>query len=132
MKAYTKNIFFVVLFAFLAISCRKEKPDSDGSILQLARVRVGSTIISLQATVANVPVDKNVFVEFSSPVDTALARTSIRLALQDGTPVSCSVSFLDEFKTVVLVPETILQTNTTYKLSIAKNLKGSDGSSFPG
>lgn len=132
MKAYTKNIFFVVLFAFLAISCKKEKPDSDGSILQLARVRVGSTVLSLQATVANVPVDKNVFVEFSSPVDTALARTSIRLALQDGTPVSCSVSFLDEFKTVVLVPETILQTNTTYKLSIAKNLKGSDGSSFPG
>lgn len=132
MKAYTKNIFFVVLFAFLAISCRKEKPDSDGSILQLARVRVGSTILSLQATVANVPVDKNVFVEFSSPVDTALARTSIRLALQDGTPVSCRVSFLDDFKTVVLIPETILQTNTTYKLSIAKTLKGSDGSSFPG
>ncbi|MGB9747088.1 MAG: glucoamylase family protein [Bacteroidales bacterium] len=134
MKAYTKNFFLVVLFAFLAISCKKEKPDneSDGSILQLARVRVGSTVLSLQATVANVPVDKNVFVEFSSPVDTALARTSIRLALQDGTPVSCSVSFLDELKTVVLVPETILQTNTTYKLSIAKTLKGFDGSSFPG
>lgn len=134
MKTNTKNILLVVLIAFLAFSCKKEKPDNgpDGSILQLARVRVGSVVLSLQTVVSNVPVDKNIFVEFSSPVDTASARSGIHLTLQDGTPVPCEVSFLDAFKTVVLIPGTPLRNNTPYRLSIAKTIKGSDGSAFPG
>ncbi|NLI23917.1 MAG: Ig-like domain-containing protein, partial [Bacteroidales bacterium] len=133
MKTNT-NILLVVLIAFLAFSCKKEKPDNgpDGSILQLARVRVGSVVLSLQTVVSNVPVDKNIFVEFSSPVDTASARSGIHLTLQDGTPVPCEVSFLDAFKTVVLIPGTPLRNNTPYRLSIAKTIKGSDGSAFPG
>lgn len=134
MNARTKNILLIVLFSFLAIYCKKEKPDdgTEGNILQLARVRVGSVVLSLQAVVSNVPVDKNVFVEFSSAVDTASARASIHLSLQNGTPVPCEVSFLDAFKTVVLIPGTTLRNNTTYKLTIAKTIKGLDGSAFPG
>lgn len=134
MKTNTKNILPFILIAYLAISCKKEKPDDgpDGNILQLARVRVGSVVLSLQTVVSNVPIDKNVFIEFSSPVDTASARTGIHLNLQDGTLVPCEVSFLDAFKTVVLIPGTTLQNKTTYKLNIAKTIKGYDGSAFSG
>ncbi len=63
MNARTKNILLIVLFSFLAIYCKKEKPDdgTEGNILQLARVRVGSVVLSLQAVVSNVPVNQNVF-----------------------------------------------------------------------
>ncbi len=71
---------WLVALAVLALSCEKKDPDGGtAGNVQLIRAKVGTVYLDLQNTVGEIPVDKNVIIEFSNVLDTASAVKSILL-----------------------------------------------------
>jgi len=129
---YRTILPLLLALSVLPLSCKKENPEKTGSVIQLVRVRAGTTTLSLQDTTVNVPVDKNIIIEFSNQLDTGTVGQNIFLTQTDGSPVPSSVTYMDNYKTVVLIPSESLSYLTKYKLSIEAGLKGLSEETFPG
>ena len=121
-------------FLLLLPSC--DKKDNGDQInpgtLQLSRVRIGSVLLSPDQMITNVPADKNIFIEFSSAPDTGTLQGNIILLKNGSAPASFSYSFIDDLRTVVLVPSQQLDYFTEYSLNISGGIKGPNNESFPG
>jgi hypothetical protein len=124
----------LLLFFLSALSCKKDNGDPpDPGTLQLVRARAGNTTLSHNQSTANIPVNSNFYIEFSSAVDTASTRESVLLIkTEDDQSVNIEISFTDENKTVMLTPVSHLENSVAYKVSISPEMKGANKQSFPG
>ncbi len=96
----------MVVFTFTLFSC-ENKDKNDGippGNVQLIRSRVGTVYLDLMKTVSEIPVDKNIVIEFSNVLDTSTVRKSILLKKEGTAQVDVSVSYMDDNRTVVLIP----------------------------
>lgn len=123
----------LVTITLLFFSCEGKNPGGgDPGIVQLIRSKVGTVYLDLQNTVADLPVDKNIIVEFSNILDTATVRKSILLKKNGITIIPVSVSYMDEYRTAVLIPLQNLEHYADYTLDITSSLKGINRETFPG
>ncbi|MFZ2286374.1 MAG: glucoamylase family protein [Bacteroidales bacterium] len=124
---------WLVALAVLATSCENKDPGGgNAGTVQLVRAKVGTVYLDLQSTVGEIPVDKNIVIEFSNVLDTASARKSILLKKNSITTITGSYSFLDERRTVAFTPSLNLEHYADYTLEVASSLKGVNGEIFPG
>lgn len=131
MRNRLRGVWLIIL-SLLALSCDRNDPGPDPGNVQLIRARVGTVYLDLQTTVADIPVNRNVVVEFSNSLDTASARKSILLKKGGTTAVPAAVSFIDENRSVVLQPFSDLDYYSEYLLEISSSLRGSNRETFPG
>jgi hypothetical protein len=123
----------VVIIALLFFSCEGKNPDGgDPGVVQLIRSKVGTVYLDLQNTITDLPVDKNIIVEFSNILDTSTVRNSILLKKNGSVQLACRVSYMDDNRTVVLTPSQNLEYFTDYTLDITSSLKGFNRETFPG
>ena len=123
----------IVALALSVVSCDKKDPgDGDTGYVQLIRSKVGTVYLDLQTTVTDIPIDKNIVVEFSNILDTSTVRKSILLKKNGSTETACTVSYMDENRTVVLTPLQNLEHYADYTLDITSSLKGAAKETFPG
>ena len=122
----------LIILSLLELSCDRDDPGPDPGNVQLIRARVGTVYLDLQVAVADIPVDKNVLVEFSNGLDTASARKSILLKKGGVTAVPATVSFIDDNRTVVLQSAVNLDHFADYTLEITSSLRGANRETFPG
>lgn len=132
-----KNPVFAVLLSILALftgSCKKDVPsgNTNPGTLQLIGARVGTTSLVYQGENQNMPYDKNIIIDFTGALDTSTVRSSISLKQADQTTVTLTYAYLNEFKSVVLIPSKSLASLSSYTLEINNALKGASGQSFAG
>jgi len=124
-------LFFIITLSGCSKNSENPQPPSN-VLLQLQRVRVGSNILYPDKSNENIPVDKNIFVEFSTMVDTASVRKNISLLDENNLPVQTGVNYLDNYQTIVLIPVDSLDNMAGYTIHIDAGLKGKDQEGFPG
>ncbi len=133
MKKFYSASLIIFLGLIIAFSCKKETPSNPGptGTVQLASIKVGSTILDLEGSNPDVPVESIIYLQFNNELDSVSAKTSITLE-KSGNSVDHSISFANEYKTIVFTLNNPLNYQTSYILQIASSLKGSSGETFPG
>ncbi len=132
-----KKPVYLILLAILVLftgSCKKDVPSGNTNLgtLQLIGARVGNTSLVYQGENLNMPYNKNIIIDFTGALDTSTVRTSISLKQADQTNVTLTYAYLNEFKSVVLIPSKSLASLSSYTLEINSGLKGASGQSFSG
>lgn len=131
-----KSCFRVVWFVFCVLSLHScDKKDNNGGspgYVQLIRSSIGTLFLDPAKAIGEIPVDKNIVIEFSNELDTTVVRNSILLKKEGMTLVPVSVSYMNGNRTVVLVPIENLVHLTGYTLEINSSLKGINRETFPG
>ena len=128
----------VLLFGLIAcvlsfVSCKRDngsKPNP--GILQLARVSLGQSLLSLTGENKNLPVDQSILIDFNSTLDTNTVKNSVILKKSDDSIISVKISYSNSLKTISLTPRHALENTTIYTLTIAATITGSKGERFPG
>jgi len=133
MRSIFRSIWIAVIVLCL-YSCESK----GGSIIpppgnvQLVRSRIGTVYLDLLQPVSEIPVDRNIVIEFSNVLDTTAVRNSILLKKDGIVRVAVNVSYMDENRTVVLIPLKNLDHLADYTLEITSSLKGINSETFPG
>ena len=124
----TKNKLSVfIILACLFFGCKNDEPDT-GS-LDLLQIVIGSTEIDLNGTSENLPIDRNISVIFSNPLDQSSVINSITLS--NGTEnVNINLSFSSQDKNVIISPIGALSNNVVYTLRLSDQLQGANGQRF--
>lgn len=133
MKTIFRAVWLLV-FTFALVSC-ENKDNNDGippGHVQLIRSRVGTVYLDLIQTVPEIPVDKYIVIEFSNVLDTSTVKKSILLKKEGTVIVDVKVSYMDDNRTVVLIPFKDLDHYIDYTLEITSSLKGINKETFPG
>lgn len=131
MRSYLKTSW-IVFFAFCLYSCEKGGSNIPPGNVQLVRSRIGTVYLDLAQAIPEIPVDKNIIIEFSNILDTTVVRNSILLKKEGTTIVPAKFSYMDENRTVVLAPVKNLDHLAGYTLEITSSLKGINQEIFPG
>ncbi|MBA3648789.1 MAG: Ig-like domain-containing protein [Chitinophagales bacterium] len=123
----------VILFFIVFISCKKDTPVESGNTLQVSVIQAGITNLNLtsDSSNVNVPTDQPLTVSFNQAIDTASAASSISLSY-GGNNIPLQFSFLNENKTISIMPSGNLINSTFYTLEIRETLKGANGGAFTG
>jgi hypothetical protein len=133
MKILFRGVWLLI-FTITLFSC-ENKDKNDGippGYVQLVRSRVGTVYLDLMQTVHEIPVDKNIVIEFSNVLDTSTVKKSILLKKEGTAIVDVKVSYMDDNRTVVLIPFQDLDHYIDYTLEITSSLKGINKETFPG
>lgn len=121
-----KKLSLWFLLLALLPGCDEDEPKD----VTLMQVFIGSTQINLEPPgTSNVPADQSITLIFSSQVDQISASEAIGLenAIQQ---VPITLGFSEN--RVQIYPQGILESNTTYTVSISNALRSNDGGSFAG
>jgi hypothetical protein len=125
--------WLLAVYVIIAFSCDSKDDDNNHhGILQLISTKVGTVYLTLNETKTEVPVDKNIIIEFSNMLDTSTVNANIKLYKEDSEVSDFKISFSDEFKTIVLTISQNLNYLTDYTLKILPDIRGINGESFPG
>ena len=130
MKTHFFYASLLSMLFMLSFSCKKEDGSKAG-ILQLASVKMGTTLLDLQNVTTDLPIDQAVTIAFNSKLDTLTVGKSISLKKEDNTLVVARISYLNDNYTIVFTPAQPLDNGTNYTLDISSGIKGSQGESFP-
>jgi hypothetical protein len=125
------KIYISLFFLLVCSSCKKEGPVPDPGILQISSLRAGTIDISTTGSSANIPVDKPIVINFSSALKTSSIQEGINLKL-DVANVAFEIAFLNENRSVSLLPKPDLLNNKEYTLTILDKVVGENGERFPG
>lgn len=111
-----------------------EPPDDQVGFLQLVDIRIGTYDVAISGGSTNddAPTDQPIILSFSLPLEQSNAAPSISLLDDDNQLVDCSMSFLDNNRTVSLLPPGELASNRQYRITVSDQLKGVGGETFPG
>lgn len=132
MKIAKKYILFLIFLVAL-FSCEKEKEVKEYGTLQLTRVLAGTQTLSANDTCLQIPVISTFEIQFSSVLDTALARHSISLRRLDSiSNCEIQISFSNDNKSILVSPKLGLSYLSLYNLSISAGLKGLKKETFAG
>ncbi|MDN5211846.1 glucoamylase family protein [Fulvivirgaceae bacterium BMA12] len=117
---------FLVLAGIL-LGCKENDPDIRN--LELMQIFVGSMEIDNNGTSEDLPVDRNISLVFSNPIDQSTAASAISLRDEKQT-VDINLNFSSQDKNIVVSPIGPLGNNTVYTLSVSNLLKGAGGQHF--
>jgi hypothetical protein len=134
-----RHIFFwIILLGWLVLleSCDKDDPQTNtqGSI-QLNSVLVGTYALDLNSSTNNnrAPVDKPIVATFSMALNQNSVQSALTLKSKaTGQVIPFEISYLNNNKTVSILPDQNLGSNDTYTLTISDELRGIDNQSFLG
>ncbi|MEM9896845.1 MAG: Ig-like domain-containing protein, partial [Bacteroidota bacterium] len=125
----------VLPLLFIACSilngCDDNNDESIVGNFQLTALRVG-TVNILASESDLVPVDKSIVCSFAKPLDTTTVRNAISVFSKRHPSFDFSLSYLDDQKTISILPNASLEKNTTYTIAIKNSLKADDESIFLG
>ena len=122
-KTILHQVIFVLCW-LMVTGCNHDDPKPGP--FSLTSAFAGSRALQPGTITNDVPIDQSIALNFSRAVDRSMANEAI--VLTDGTsPVAMDLSFSTQDKTVILFPRSLLQSNTTYTLSVGKELKSADG-----
>ncbi len=128
-----KNL--LILLTIFTIACGSDDDQADapsqGGLLQLASVKVGTTTLLPSSVVGDLPIDQNILISFNQSLDTGSAKNLITLKNQDGGTLNLSYSFIDSDKSVSLIPDSLLENDQEYQIQIGE-VKSIIGDKFPG
>lgn len=104
--------------------------DDNRSSLALLKAVAGTVEINISgAMTEGLPVDRDITLFFSSPLNRSTVVPSVRL-LRGSEVIAVSVDVGSDGRTIVLHTQGLLSANTTYTIDISAALKGSDGAAF--
>ena len=131
MKKYLPILFLSLCIIALS-SCKEEKEDVDYGIVQILKAKSGS--ISLNSVDKNLglEVDQGFLISFSSSIDTTTVPQNVEILNSNNTAVTCSYSYQDDQRTIIVLPDSDLENSTDYSLIISAKLKGKNKESFAG
>lgn len=125
-----KYILRILTFLLLVLQCAcKDDPETRSLILMSAHM--GPVALVQNSVVNNVPPDQGIVLQFSSPVSTHTAETSVILK-QNGAVIALTFSFADQGKSMTIQPTADLLANTEYMLTITSQLRGAADEVFAG
>lgn len=128
-----KLIYIPLFLVFLLVSmCRKDKiGNDDKGNIQLVSVKIGNSVLDVNADIKDVPVDQPVRINFASAIDTATIRESVAIKDNNSNLQKFSFSMFDK-STLLLFTTSQLAYSSDFTLTISENFKGLSGESFPG
>lgn len=128
LKKYSVLLFIVV--ATLTGCNNDEQTNKD---LRLLQAFIGSTELNTSGTsiTENLPTDRSITLNFSTPLNRTSAANAVTLSNADGI-VSTSVSFSAQDKSLIVFPGASLEEGTLYTVTISSELQGVTGESFTG
>ncbi|GAB3342276.1 hypothetical protein GCM10027429_31740 [Marivirga atlantica] len=121
----------ILLLSFLLLSCNEETPDAQNEILRLQSIRVGTTSLSPNEPEQEVPADQNIVITFSEELDRSSAESNLELRNNSGDLVDVSYAYLDNDKTISIIPSNFLPRAISYTLLIGE-ITSVNNSAFPG
>jgi hypothetical protein len=125
---------YVLLFSFLSLmisSCKKENGNSAGTIM-LIRVKIGKSTLTPAGLNKDIAVDSAIVMDFTDWLDTVSVRKSIFLKDKTNALVPCSITYNNNYSTVIFKPISPLNYQASYLIQLSSALKGADGEGFPG
>lgn len=99
--------------------------------IQIVSVQIGTTVLNVNDTIINVPVDQTIQISFSSAIDTNSLKKIITLQIINGAQIAFNYTANNNSTVLMLTPE-ILKNSTGYSLRVGSALHGAGGETFPG
>jgi hypothetical protein len=128
--------WFWIGIAFLVFSWSSCKEDETPPKInmQLNQLRIGGYTLNVSDPSQNVsaPTDQPILATFSAELDPVSVQNSVQLKIKGGTEVPLTFTFIDNGRTFSGLPESVLQPNKVYELTISNQLTGKNGEIFPG
>ncbi|MGM0565486.1 MAG: glucoamylase family protein [Bacteroidota bacterium] len=126
-------IMLITALSLFSTNCDKDKSDPENAdILRIQSVKAGEIYFSADETNENVPVNRPFTIRFNKPVDTAQAEQYIQIKDNEDQTIEAHKAFSLEGAEIKVTPDKTLEINKNYQLQIGENLRGADGSRFPG
>jgi hypothetical protein len=124
----------VALIWVAAVACETQPTGSGpADLFQLQSVKADGRTLATSSINEDVAVDAGFIISFSSPMDTASARTAIRIIPNGGTqPVPTTITFSEGDRVALIQAKAGLDYLATYSLSITDGLRGAKRQPFPG
>lgn len=99
--------------------------------MQLVSLKIGTSNL-LSNPAAPQPTNKNILAGFSHILNHSSVESEVTLADENGTSVDFTIDYLDNDKTIVMIPDEDLSIKTNYTLTISDQLLGANGETFVG
>jgi hypothetical protein len=117
----------------LIVSCKNNNDDNiHTGVLQLVNTRVGTFYLDLNENKTDIPVDKNIFIEFSNILDTSTVTPNIKIHKEESNLSVFDISYTVDLRTIVVTADQNLDYYTDYTLEILPEIRGINGETFPG
>ena len=111
------------------ISC---KPDPDYGTLQLVSVTAGDINLSAGMLTEEIPYESAITLEFASALDTASFSSNAMILDPSGKDVQCTYSYSYDLVIATLKPINVLNSLTSYTLTLGNKIQGINHEVFPG
>lgn len=123
---------YFLLLSFLFISCSDDDTiEQEKGLLQLQNVRIGTLNLNPNQTTEDAPIDKGIVITFSEALNKQSVEEEIQLLGAEGAEIPLTFNYLDQDKTVSLIPESNLSNNSSYTLEIGQ-VQSIAENEFPG
>lgn len=121
----------LALITIISGSCKKEPAAREK--LELVSCFAGTVQLQYAAEIPNVPLNRDLVIEFSKAVEVASAQSAISIKDESNTAVSgVHLNFDNDNKTVLVKHDQSFGKLKSYKLVITSSLKGQNGETFGG
>lgn len=126
---YLCLLWTILLFA----NCKKddEQPTTSNDFLQLVSVKVGTEPLDANSEIEISTLDRPIVARFSKALNLENIESSFTLK-SDNENIDFSLDSLDNNRTISILPNRNLESNTTYEFAIDNQVKGVSGESFEG
>ncbi|MDZ7776959.1 MAG: Ig-like domain-containing protein [Bacteroidales bacterium] len=127
---------WILLITTLSLSpaqCDKKEDDTNNTeMLRIQSAKAGDVYLSAEETTTDVPAGEPFTITFSKAVDTTSAHQHISLQTAENNELESTKQYSLAGAGITLKPVENLEMNQNYHLLIDEQLKGADGSTFPG
>ncbi|MGW8314982.1 MAG: glucoamylase family protein [Bacteroidales bacterium] len=114
------------------VACKKEEEKPDPGTLQLISVSVGSDILEQSGENTGMATDRPMVARFSQVLDRSTVQDNFLLYNAWDNLITMEIAYLDNDKTISGTPSEELKENSSYRIGIGKDIRGSNGEVFPG
>ena len=120
---------FLLLFPISSWACKKDpvtnSPKKDPRPIQLLSIKWNAT--NVYSIIKNAPTDPTIRLNFSAPLDTQIAKNSIKIKLNGVVSTDALYRFENGDSTVIIKPLEPLKYYSKYTLSIPNTVASSTG-----
>jgi hypothetical protein len=122
----------ILLIFFIGFSSCSKNPESTTEKLELNSCFIGNIQLQFGAEISEVPLNKDIVLNFLTAVDTNSARQNIKVTDENNATFGVQFVFIDGAKTIQLKHSQNFTKLKSYTITIANALKGSKGEIFNG
>lgn len=128
------SLLLQVLVICTLNSCKKEDTDQQLSNdpLQIISAKVGTTDLNSDKETIDVPVDQPIVITFTHLIDTGIAAINLEISDIDSNKYIFTISYLNNYKTISIKTDQLLNYQKSYIFKIKDGLKGTKGEKFKG